>query len=350
MIFTRINTTIYTSLISTALLLILASPASAIKRIAQDPYHSAIVINADNGQVLFNDKGESVGYPASMVKLMTLLIILDGIEKKLITLDDKITVLAKAANTGGSQVYLKEGEVFTVDEMLYALIIKSANDVAVALAQFYASSTDTFVMLMNKKAKELGMNNTVFHSVHGLPPKRGKKADSSTAHDIAILSQAVLKYPQTLKYTACKVRNFRPDSPKPFVMRTHNNLLKNFPGCDGLKTGFFWAAGFSVAATAEKYGHRAIVVIMGSSYQKVRDQQAKKLLSTEIMNLALEPPPPPPEEPKEKEPEVVTITVTKTTFKTFCFILFALSQVLAFRYYLARKRSGKQWWFSKNNT
>ncbi|MCK5503657.1 MAG: D-alanyl-D-alanine carboxypeptidase, partial [Thermodesulfovibrionia bacterium] len=144
-----------------------------LKILSRDPYSSAIVIDAATGTALFEDNADARGYPASIVKLMDLLIILEAVKAEHITLQDKITVSAEVARIGGSQVYLKEKEVFTVDDLLYALIVKSANDAAVALALYYAGSKEYFVHLMNKRARELGMKDTVFHSVHGLPPGRG---------------------------------------------------------------------------------------------------------------------------------------------------------------------------------
>src|SRR5204862_6341962 len=142
--------------------------------------------------------------------------------------------------TGGSQVYLAEKESFTMDEMLYALMVKSANDAAVALAEKVAGGTDGFVELMNKKAKALSMTSTVFHSVHGLPPGRGQEHDITTAHDLSLLCrELLLKHPDTLRYTSTRERPFRPNVPTRTVkMLTPNHLLGHVEGCDGLKTGY----------------------------------------------------------------------------------------------------------------
>jgi D-alanyl-D-alanine carboxypeptidase (penicillin-binding protein 5/6) len=129
------------------------------------------------------------------------------------------------------------------------------------------------------------MKNTQFHSVHGLPPGKDQLPDVSTARDIATLSQALLKYPEVLKYTSVKERAFRPDSSKPFIMRNHNHLLGEFEGADGLKTGYFFNGGFSIAATASKKGSRVIAVVMGSVNRKVRDSAAKEIISKTLMEL-----------------------------------------------------------------
>lgn len=256
-----------------------------LQKLSKDPYSGAIVIDNETGRVLFEDNPDVKSYPASMVKLMTLLLILEAVEDKHLSLDDRITVTAEAARMGGSQVYLKEGEIFTVDDLLYALMIQSANDAAVALALYYKGSKEEFVHLMNIRARTLGMKDTVFNSVHGLPPGKGQQPDISTPRDIARLSQEVLRKSRALKYTSTKVYRIRTDIAKPFIMRTHNSLLDTFDGCDGLKTGYFREAGYSIAATAKKDGKRAIAVIFGSFRQNVRDRYARTLLSESLMEM-----------------------------------------------------------------
>ncbi|MFW6151667.1 MAG: D-alanyl-D-alanine carboxypeptidase family protein, partial [Verrucomicrobiota bacterium] len=216
------------------------------------------------------------GYPASMVKLMDLLIILEMVEDGKLSLNDRVLTTAGSARMGGTQVFLKEGEEFSVDELLYALIVHSANDAAVALAIHIAGSKRAFVELMNRRAEELGMNSTRFHSVHGLPPGRGQKPDVSTARDMAKLSLAVVNQPGALKYTSTEFRKFRNGT---FDMRTHNPVLGNFDGADGLKTGYFRKAGFSLSATAVRDGKRIIAVILGSRNKKVRNRRIKELLA-----------------------------------------------------------------------
>src|SRR5579859_7506875 len=164
--------------------------------------------------------------------------------------------------------------------MLYALMVQSANDAAVALAEKVAGSTDAFVELMNQKAKELGMNNTVFHSVHGLPPSPGQEHDVTTARDFSILCRQVVKHPEALKYTSTRERPFRQNVENRMVMlRTHNHLLGHVEGCDGLKTGYFAAAGYSIAVTATRQGQRVIVVVLDSPDLKTRDSHAAELVA-----------------------------------------------------------------------
>ncbi|MGI6657680.1 MAG: D-alanyl-D-alanine carboxypeptidase family protein [Desulfobulbus sp.] len=248
---------------------------AAPKPLSRDPYLSALVLDADTGKVLFEDRADTTVYPASVLKLMGLYVVLDRVEKGLLRLDEMVPVSREAARTGGSQVYLDPREQFSVDEMLYALMVQSANDAAVALAEHISGSKEGFVMLMNQKAKELGMNNTTFHSVHGLPPGKGQSPDVTTARDLAILCRALVQRPDALRYTSTQVRGFREDK---FIMRNHNKLLTRMPGCDGLKTGYYQAAGFSIAATAKKNGVRILALVMGSADRKVRDAKAIELL------------------------------------------------------------------------
>jgi len=249
-----------------------------LQTIAKDPYASALLLNADTGETLFANNEDALVYPASALKLMTLLIILERIEQGTMKLDDTVQVTVEAFKMGGSQVYLDPKEQFPVEELLYALIVQSANDAAVALATHAAGSKESFVALMNQKAEELGMKNTQFYSVHGLPPSDGQKVDVTTARDFGILCRELSKRPDVFKYTGTKVRDFR-EGESTFIMRTHNHLLRKVDGCDGFKTGYFTKAGFSIAATAKKNGVRIIAIVMGSKDRKVRDAKATELLA-----------------------------------------------------------------------
>ncbi|MBF0101800.1 MAG: D-alanyl-D-alanine carboxypeptidase [Desulfobacterales bacterium] len=254
--------------------------------ISKSPYLGAICIDAATGKILFEDNPDAKAYPASVIKLMNLLIILDQLNTNAVTLDTKVTITAESARIGGSQVYLKENEVFTIEDLLYALMVQSANDAATALALHVAGSKEGFVEMMNQKAKQIDMTNTVFNSVHGLPPSKNQEPDVCTPRDMAKLCMELLKYPNTLKYTSVVERPFRTDMEKPFIMRNHNHLLNNFEGCDGFKTGYYTKAGFSIAATASRKGVRAIAVVMGCTDRKERDAKAKELLSKGLIELA----------------------------------------------------------------
>jgi D-alanyl-D-alanine carboxypeptidase (penicillin-binding protein 5/6) len=261
--------------------------------ISRDPYLGAIALDASNGNVLFEDSADRPGYPASMLKLMDLFIILDRVKQGSVRLTDPVLITKEASSIGGSQVYLDPREKFTVDELLYALMIQSANDAAMALALHVAGTREGFVRMMNEKAKELGLSPvTQFQSPHGLPPGQGQRPDISTPRDFAKLCRALIQaHPEALKYTSETFRVFR-QNPL-FEMRTHNRLLGSVPGCDGLKTGYFTDAGFSIAATAQRDGARVIVVVMGSVDRKVRDAKATELLARGLLDAARAPMPPP---------------------------------------------------------
>ncbi len=250
--------------------------------ISRDPYIGAIVVDSATGRVILDDEADAKGYPASVIKLMDLLLVLEKARQGTIKLTDKVKVTAESVNIGGSQAYLKKDESFTVDDLLYALMVKSANDAAVALAIHVAGSKESFVQLMNGKAQELGMTSTRFVSVNGLPPRRGQTPDVSTARDLTLLARAVLKYPDTLRYTSAKSCTFRNGS---FAMSNHNHLLGVVEGCDGLKTGYFSNAGFSIVATAQRNNSRIIAVVLGSRHRRTRDLKARGLLAQGFQEL-----------------------------------------------------------------
>ncbi|MBU0716213.1 MAG: D-alanyl-D-alanine carboxypeptidase [Verrucomicrobia bacterium] len=291
--------------------LVLASGTPTLARIkksntiAHDPYVGAMVIDADSGQILAADNPDAKAYPASVLKLMNLLIILDKIQAGALTLKDKVLITAEASRIGGSQVYLKENETFTIDELLYALMVQSANDAATALAIHIAGSKDGFVELMNQRARALGMKSTEFHSIHGLPPGPGQKPDITTPRDLTRLARELLNYPDTLRYTATRERGFRNNT---FIMRTHNHLLGRVEGCDGMKTGYFTSAGYSIVATARRGDNRVIAVVMGSVSGRLRDTKTAELLAKGFMLMPKKPiiappitnPPPPAVPPVER--------------------------------------------------
>jgi serine-type D-Ala-D-Ala carboxypeptidase (penicillin-binding protein 5/6) len=264
-----------------------AEPAA----VAKPAFVGAIVVDASTGRTLFEDQADARGYPASVIKLMDLLIILERIESGTVKLTDPVTITAESSQIGGSQVYLKEKEVFTVDELLYAMTIQSANDAATALAIHVAGSKGAFVNLTNQRAQALGMKSTVIHSVHGLPPGKGQEHNVSSARDLAVLSVALLKHPDVLRYTSVRERPFRLSAKEPFIMRTHNHLLGHFDGCDGLKTGYYTEAGYTIAATAQRNGARVVAVVMGCATRPARDAKTQELLTQGFVTLSTALPP-----------------------------------------------------------
>lgn len=279
-------------LVLIVLMLLGTQPALAarakIETISKDPYVSAMAVDGHSGDVLIDENIDAITYPASVLKLMVLLVVLERIEQGSLKLDEMVQVTKEAAQMGGSQVYLDPKEQFSVEDLLYALTIQSANDAAVALAVHVAGSKDGFVELMNQKAAELGMNTTTFYSVHGLPPSEGQKPDQTSARDLATLALALTRNPEVFKYTGTTERDFRGGE---FIMRTHNKLLASVDGCDGFKTGYFKAAGFSIVATAQRNGVRIIAIVLGSVDRRTRDAKASELLARGFAKVPAKPQP-----------------------------------------------------------
>ena len=237
----------------------------------EEPYKSYIVMEAITGKVIEGDNIHLKRPPASVVKLMVALVVMEKVAKGEVKLTDQVAVTREASKIGGSQVYLKEGEAFSVEELMKATLIASGNDAAYALAEHTAGSKDEFVKLMNEKAKALNMTDSEFHSVHGLPPSKGQEPDLSSSSDLAMLGRELLKYPKLIEWTSIKSEPFRDGK---FIMNNHNKLLTRMGGVDGLKTGFYRESGFNIVATAQKNGLRFIVVVLGSPKAKTRDDIA----------------------------------------------------------------------------
>ena len=241
------------------------------------PFKAFIVVEAQTGKML---EGENIHLPlppASITKLMLTAIVMDRLESGQIKLDDKVTVSQAAAGMDGSQVFLKPGEVFTLDEMMKAVMVASANDAAYAVAEFVAGSRENFVDLMNEKARSLNMVDSRFYSMHGLPPAKGQEPDMTSCSDLSILAGYLLAHPKILEWTSLKTAPFRDGT---LIMQNHNRLMNRFSGMDGLKTGFYREAGYSIAATARVNNLRLIAVVMGSSAAKARDIFAENKLKT----------------------------------------------------------------------
>ncbi len=234
----------------------------------EEPYKGYIVMEARTGKILEGVNTHLRWPPASITKLMVSLLVMEKLAANEIKLTDTITVSRDAMKMGGSQVFLKEGEAFTVEELMKAMLIASANDAAYAIAEFIAGSKDKCVGLMNEKAKALGMNDTEFRSVHGLPPSKGDEDDLTSPEDLATLARHLLKYRKLLEWTSARSEPFRDSS---LIMVNHNKLLGKMSSIDGLKTGFYKKCGYNIVATARKGDLRLIVVVMGSPALKVRD-------------------------------------------------------------------------------
>lgn len=243
---------------------------------------SAILMEATTGTVLYAQNADEALPPASVTKVMTLLLIMEAIDAGTIRIDDKVSVSATAASMGGSQVFLKEGEEMTVEDLLKSVVIASANDAAVALAEYVSGSVEAFVSKMNARAAELGMNSTKFENVTGLDDTTQHHLTS--ARDIALMSAALVAHPQVLEYSSIWMDTIRDGA---FGLTNTNRLVRFYRGCTGLKTGSTSKAGFCISATAERDGLSLICVIMGAESRDVRNAAATTLLDWGFANFAI---------------------------------------------------------------
>ena len=243
---------------------------------------SAILMDAETGTVIYTKNAAEALPPASVTKVMTLLLIAEAIADDIISLDDKVIVSAKAASMGGSQIFLKEGEEFTVEELLKSTVIASANDAAVALAELVAGSESTFVERMNKRAEELGMKNTHFENATGLDDTVTNHLIS--AYDIALMSRELIKHDVITDYSDVWQDSIRNGE---FVLTNTNRLVRYYDGCTGLKTGSTDKAGFCVSATAKRDGMHLIAVVMGAETRDERNNAARAMLDYGFSNCAL---------------------------------------------------------------
>ena len=243
---------------------------------------SAVLMDAKTGTLLYAKNPNVARFPASVTKIMTLLLVAEALAEGKITLEQKVFVSANAASMGGSQVFLKEGEEFTVEELLKCTVIASANDAAVALAELIGGSESTFVRMMNDRARELGMQNTEFENTTGLDDDLTKHLTS--AYDIAIMSRELIKHECITKYSNVWQDSIRDGE---FVLTNTNRLVRYYPGCTGLKTGSTDKAGYCISATAERDGMHLIAVIMGSETRDERNAAARSLLDFGFANYSL---------------------------------------------------------------
>ena len=240
---------------------------------------SSILIDAQTGEVLSSSAADTLRYPASLTKLMTLYITFDALEKGIIKMDDKLPVSRHAANMAPSKLGLRAGEKIKVRDAVMALVVKSANDCASVLAEGLGYTEENFAKTMTKVARELGMRNTTFYNASGLPNKNQK----TTARDMALLGAAMYHhFPQYYKLFAAKKFTY-----KGRTIYTHNHLLKTFNGADGMKTGFTNAAGYNIVTSAERNGNRVIAVTMGHNTAKLRDKKVADLMNQGLKKLAL---------------------------------------------------------------
>lgn len=236
---------------------------------------SALLIEPISGTILYEKNADEKFAPASVTKIMTMLLTMEAIDSNKISLNDKVTCSENAKKMGGSTMLLDTGEVRTVEDLLKGVAIASGNDAAVALAEYLGGTEEAFVDMMNKRAKELGMNNTTFKNCNGLP----SDGHVSTARDIAIMSLELLKHPTILKYSGTYMETISDNRKTPIELVNHNKLVRFFDGCDGLKTGYTQEAKYCISATATRSGVRMLSVIMGAPTYKIRNRDASMLLN-----------------------------------------------------------------------
>ena len=264
-------------------IVLLAVPVSAAA--VDVPAKSACLMDIETGTVLSEQNADEMLAPASVTKVMTLLLVMEALDSGKIQLTDTVTTSETAAAKGGSQVFLKVGEQMTVEDMLKSVAVSSANDCACALAEHLCGSEAAFVDQMNARALELGMNNTHFVNCTGLDDDPNAKEHRTTARDIAIMSRQLLKYhPDITKYTTIWMDTIRGGT---FGLSNTNKLVRFYPGATGLKTGFTSGAGYCLSASAEKEGLGLIAVVMGSETSKNRFNACKALLDYGFANYAV---------------------------------------------------------------
>ncbi|MCH5166302.1 MAG: D-alanyl-D-alanine carboxypeptidase [Erysipelotrichales bacterium] len=267
-------------LIIITLLLLIPVNVFAIETSAK----SSVLVEVSSKNVL-DEKEKDLELPmASMTKMMTLLLVMEKLDQKKISLTDMVAISAKAAGMGGSQVYLEEGTSYKLETLLKSVAIASANDSAVALAEYVAGSTDEFIRLMNEKVSSLGLKHTAFKNVHGLD----EEGHYSSAYDMAMIALELLKHPAILNYTKIYEDYVEhPNGNKTWIVNT-NKLINYYEGVDGLKTGFTDNSGYCITVTAKRGNMRLVSVVMGEADNKVRNQDIMTLLNHGFSNFKLE--------------------------------------------------------------
>ncbi len=235
---------------------------------------SCLLVEANSGQILYEKNPQLKWYPASVTKIMTLVLALEAVARGDIALTDIISTSEEAASMGGSQVYLYAGEERTLNEMIIAIAVGSGNDASVAVGEFISGSSGGFVKLMNERAKELGMTETNFVNSHGLHDNN----HYTTARDLALLARHAIKVPLFLEYTSIYEYDFRPE-PKPLKLWNTNRLLKWYEGCDGMKTGYTMESKRNLVSTAQREGLRLVSVVLGVEAAKGHFSESMKLLN-----------------------------------------------------------------------
>jgi D-alanyl-D-alanine carboxypeptidase (penicillin-binding protein 5/6) len=275
-----------------------AAPESAYRR---TPYVGAISADAESGRILFSENADRTAYPASVTKLMTALLVLEDVKRGRYSLGDKVTATVEAYQSEPSWIGIKAGQSMSVDDLLMALMVMSANDAAVVLAVNSAGSLSAFVERMNARAAELGMKNTAYYNPSGLPPNARrkypwKKFNRSTAADQLKLALEIIRHPEIFKYTSTKVATVVDGNGKSVNVLNHNRIMRmdkfkifnpdGSEAVDRLKTGYINAGGSSIVLTGKRGGKRAVVVVLGSVNANTREEHASRILKDALGALS----------------------------------------------------------------
>ena len=246
---------------------------------------SAVLMDVATGTVLYESNANEPLAPASVTKIMTMLLIMEAVDSGSISMTDQVTASETAAAKGGSQIYLKAGETMSVSDMLKSIAVSSANDCACAMAEHIAGSEEAFVARMNQRAQELGMKNTHFVNCTGLDDSPEAASHKTTAYDIALMSRELLKnHPKIKEFTTIWMDTVRNGT---FGLSNTNKLIRFYQGATGLKTGFTSSAGYCLSATAQRDGMELIAVVMGADTSQNRNAACKQLLDYGFANFAL---------------------------------------------------------------
>ena len=245
-------------------------------------YKAALLEDADSGRVLMSTNADMDWPPASMAKMMLLLVAQEQINSGRFKDTDLVRISERSAHTGGSRVGLKEGDVYPLRELMKAALVKSANDAAVAVGEKIGGSIEAMVRMMNARAHELGMTHTVYNTVDGLPPRPAHDVDRTDAEDLATVGRAIIRETNLLAWSGQETMDFDGGVAR---LNNTNHLVGHFEGCDGLKTGFTYQAGFNVTTTAKRGNMRLIAVILGAPSNQQRFAQAGKLMEWGFENF-----------------------------------------------------------------
>ncbi|WP_405127441.1 D-alanyl-D-alanine carboxypeptidase family protein [Salicibibacter halophilus] len=246
---------------------------------------AAILMEVDTGEVLYKKNEHEALPPASMTKIMTMLLIMEDIANDDLSFDETVTTSEKAASMGGSQIFLETGEEMSVRDMLKAIAIASGNDASVAMAEHIAGSEEAFVERMNERAEELGLEDTTFYNSNGLPAD----GHETSAHDLAVMARELLHYEEITSFTGVYDDYLRQGTDDEFWLVNTNRLLKFFDGMDGLKTGFTNESKYGLTATAKRDDMRLVTVVMGAETPKMRNAEVSELLNYGFANYQIEP-------------------------------------------------------------